>query len=101
MLKRIVLSMCVLGMSNVALADDIAAGKAAAAVCSSCHGPAGISSSELWPNLAGQKKGYLVKQIKAYRDGVRTDPTMSSMAKIIPEDQIENVAAYFSSLKSE
>jgi cytochrome c553 len=52
----------------------------------------------MWPNLAGQKEGYLVKQLKAFRDGVRTDPMMSPMAKPLTDDDIENLAAYFSSL---
>jgi cytochrome c553 len=52
----------------------------------------------MWPNLAGQKEGYLVKQIKAFRDGVRSDPMMSPMAKPLTDADIDNLAAYFSSL---
>jgi cytochrome c553 len=52
----------------------------------------------MWPNLKGQKEGYLIKQLKAFRDGTRTDPMMSPMAKPLTDADIDNVAAYFSSL---
>jgi cytochrome c553 len=78
---------------------DAAAGKAKAAVCAGCHGAAGISANPLWPNLAGQKDAYIVKQLKAFRDGTRSDPMMSPMAKPLSDADIDNLAAYFSSLK--
>lgn len=84
--------------SGAAVAGDVAAGKAKSAVCAGCHGPAGVSANPLWPNLAGQKDAYLVKQLKALRDGTRTDPMMSAMAKPLSDDDIANLAAYFSSL---
>jgi cytochrome c553 len=84
--------------SGAAIAGDAAAGKAKSATCAGCHGPAGISANPLWPNLAGQKDAYLAKQIKAFRDGTRTDPMMSPMAKPLSDDDIANLAAYFSSL---
>lgn len=78
---------------------DPAAGKAKAAVCAACHGPDGISANDLWPNLKGQKYGYMVKQLKAMRDGDRSDPMMTPMAKPLSDEDIENLAAYFSSLQ--
>lgn len=80
-------------------AADIEAGKAKAATCTACHGVEGASSNDLWPSLKGQQKGYLVKQIKAFKSGDRKDPLMSSMAAALTDDDIENVAAYFNSLK--
>jgi cytochrome c553 len=80
------------------LAGDLAAGKSKAASCSGCHGANGISANPLWPNLAGQKEAYLVKQLKAFRDGARSDPMMTPMAKPLSGADIENLAAYFSSL---
>jgi len=78
---------------------DPAAGKAKSATCAGCHGTNGISNNPMWPNLAGQKEAYLAKQIKAFRDGVRKDPAMSSMAKGLSDADIANLAAYFASLK--
>lgn len=97
-LASIVIAGMLLGTSAAALAGDAALGKAKAASCSGCHGPAGISSNPMWPNLAGQKEGYLVKQMKAFRDGTRADPLMAPMAKPLTDADIDNLAAYFSSL---
>ena len=90
-----------LGMANTTTlaAGDAAAGQAKAGICAACHGPTGQSPNELWPNLAGQKPGYLVKQLKALREGTRTDPMMSPMAKPLTDADIDNLAAYFSSQK--
>jgi len=84
--------------ANAAAAADAEAGKAKSATCAACHGGDGTSSNDLWPNLKGQKNGYLVKQIKAFRDGGRTDPMMSSMAKGLSDEDIDNLAAYYSGL---
>lgn len=84
--------------SVTAFAGDAAAGKAKAAACGACHGQNGISTNDIWPNLAGQKQGYIVKQLKAFRDGQRADPMMAPMAAPLADADIDNLAAYFSSL---
>jgi len=80
------------------LAGDAAAGKAKSATCAGCHGPEGVSLNDLWPNLAGQKEGYLMAQIKAFRDGQRSNPMMSPMAAPLSDADIADLAAYYSSL---
>jgi cytochrome c553 len=85
--------------ANVASAGDVAAGKAKAASCGGCHGANGVSAVPTYPNLAGQKEAYLVKQMKAFKDGTRTDPTMNAMAKPLSDEDIANLAAYYASLK--
>jgi cytochrome c553 len=95
----IVLVSVLIFASGTAIAGDVEAGKAKSALCASCHGPAGISLSPLWPNLAGQKEQYLAKQIKAFRDGTRTDAMMAPMVAALSDTDIDNLAAYFSSLK--
>ena len=87
------------GMSNAALAGNIAAGKAKAASCAGCHGAAGISNNPAWPNLAGQQKVYLEKQMRDFRSGKRQDALMTPMAKPLSDTDIKNLAAYYSSLK--
>ena len=84
--------------SAPSIAGDAAAGKAKSATCAGCHGADGISQNDLWPNLAGQKEGYLVAQLKAFRAGERQNPMMSPMAAPLSDDDIANLAAYFSSL---
>ena len=83
---------------QTAMAGDAAAGKSRAAACAACHGAAGISANGMWPNLAGQKEIYLISQLKAFRDGQRKNPMMAPMAAGLSDDDIANLAAYYSSL---
>ena len=85
--------------ANVAFAADAAAGKTKAASCAGCHGVAGISNVPTYPNLAGQKAAYTVKQLKAFKDKTRTDPTMNAMAAPLSDADMANIAAYFEGLK--
>jgi len=80
-------------------AGDKAKGKAKAASCQGCHGAAGISNNPVWPNLAGQKAAYIVKQLKAFKSGSRKDPMMDATSKALSDADIDNLAAYYSSLK--
>jgi cytochrome c553 len=82
-----------------ALAADAGAGKAKAeAVCSACHGINGVSVTDVIPNLAGQKAGYIEVQLKALKDGSRKHQVMGPMAAQLSADDIANVAAFYSSL---
>jgi cytochrome c553 len=85
--------------ANVAFAGDAAAGKAKAASCAGCHGANGISAVPTYPNLAGQKAAYTVKQLQAFKDGSRKDPTMNAMAAPLSEADMANLAAFYESLK--
>ena len=91
----------VLAMSSISVfaAGDINAGKAKSASCAACHGAAGISPSPEWPNLANQKAAYLVNQLKAFKDGSRKSPLMAPMAMSLTEQDMQNLAAYYASLK--
>ena len=84
--------------ATTVFAGDAAAGKSKSASCAACHGGNGISSNDIWPNLAGQKAGYPVAQMKAFRDGQRKNPMMSPMAAPLSDTDIDNLAAYYSSL---
>ncbi len=84
--------------ANAVAAGDAAAGKAKSTTCAACHGLNGISKMPIYPNLKGQKPDYIVKQLKAFKDGTRTDPTMNAMAKPLSEADMANLAAYYSSL---
>jgi cytochrome c553 len=82
-------------------AQDAAAGKAKAAACAMCHGPAGVAVAPDTPNLAGQPASYITEQLKAYRDGSRKHEIMTLMAKPLSDADIANLAAWFSSVKVE
>lgn len=78
---------------------DIAKGKKKSVTCASCHGAKGISAAPIWPNLAGQKAAYMVKQLKDFKSGKRKDPSMGPMAKPLSPKDMEDVSAYYESLK--
>ncbi len=84
---------------GISYGADIAAGKAKSVTCAACHGQKGISQNPMWPNLAGQQAQYLVKQLKDFKSGARKDPSMTAMVAPLSAADIENLAAYFNSLK--
>ncbi len=88
-----------LGSASAMAAGNIEAGKAKAALCMACHGANGISPSPNYPNLAGQKEAYLIKALHEYKDGQRKNATMHAFASMLSNQDIENLAAYYSSLK--
>ena len=53
------------------------------------------------PNLAGQVEPYLAAQLNAYRSGRRTHEVMTLMAKPLSDADIDNLAAWFSSIRIE
>jgi cytochrome c553 len=78
--------------SNV---DDLAK------ACITCHGDKGVSTNTNYPNLAGQKQGYLTKEIKAFRDGKRHNPLMLPFVNKLSDGDITKLAAYFSGQKND
>ena len=92
--------MFILVYASSAPAADPNEGKKKAAVCAACHGIDGISFNPLWPNLAGQQAAYLEKQLKDFREGRRSDPSMNAMAKPLSDEDIANLATYYSSLSA-
>ena len=60
-----------------------------------CHGETGIASNPAWPSLAGQKPGYLVNALKAFRAGLRKDPMMAGVTRGLSDADIANLAAYY------
>jgi cytochrome c553 len=98
-MKKIAIVLLGTLLSLPALAADIEAGKAKTAMCAACHGADGISIMPMYPNLKGQKAAYTEKQLKAFKDGSRQDPTMAPMAATLTDEDMANVAAYYESLK--
>ena len=86
-------------VSNAAAAGDPAAGRKAAAKCQVCHGVDGQSKNPEAPHISGQVERYIVKALKRYQSGEREDPMMSMIVKQLKEEDIANLAAYYSSIK--
>ena len=94
-MRKIVIVALAFMLSPLAMAKD----PAKLALCAACHGKNGIGTQDKYPNLAGQKKGYLVSSMKAYKDGTRNNAEMKPMAATLSPKDIEELATYFSGLK--
>lgn len=79
------------------LAADSKAGEEKAAICAGCHGPSGKSNNPQWPNLAAQQQTYFVNQLEAFKAGSRKNSIMQSMAANLTNEDMANLAVYFSS----
>lgn len=73
-----------------------ARGKAKAAVCAACHGETGASAAPTWPSLAGQHRDYIEHAIAGYKTKVRQDPVMQGQATPLSDQDIRDLAAFFS-----
>ncbi|WP_429235532.1 c-type cytochrome [Aeromonas salmonicida] len=93
------LPLLALAWGHLAKAADIEAGKAKAAVCAACHGVEGKALIPNYPHLAGQNAAYLVKQLKAFKDGSRQEPLMVPFMAPLTEADMENLAAFYATLK--
>ena len=93
----------VLGLSWLApswAAGSAEAGKAKSAVCAGCHGADGNSPMDMWPKLAGQLPEYIKKQLHDFKSGARKNDQMTPMAMPLSEQDIADLAAYFSTQKA-
>lgn len=80
-------------------AGDAARGKEKAAKCKTCHGIDGIAKIPIAPHLAGESQIYLETQLKAFRSGKRVHEMMSVIAKGLTDEDISDVAAWYSSIR--
>jgi cytochrome c553 len=69
--------------------------------CGQCHGATGQGVGKAFPTLAGQSAEYITAQLKAWKDGKRTNDPLHLMTGIsgkLSDDQIAAAAAYYASL---
>jgi cytochrome c553 len=66
--------------------------------CVPCHGANGIARFGEVPILAGQNAPYLLNHLHAFQSGKRTHKEMGYMTRNLTEEEMEAIAAYFSSL---
>jgi cytochrome c553 len=76
---------------------SVEAGRTKSVTCAACHGADGNSVTPDWPTLAGQHASYLVHQLRAFKSGDRTDVTMKPFADMLSDQDMLDIAAYFSS----
>jgi cytochrome c553 len=80
----------------VLAAGDADAGQGKAAICAACHGADGNSVVPNWPKLAGQHSAYLERQLGLIKSGSRPVPEMAGIVISLSDQDIADVAAYFS-----
>jgi len=102
--KLVVSLLLTMGVAGAATAaqtvkGDAAAGQAKTAVCGACHNPDGNSLAPNFPKLAGQGQRYLEKQLHDIKSGKRTVLEMTGMLAPFSDQDLADIAAYFSSQK--
>ena len=75
------------------------AGREKATTCEACHGKDGHSVDPNYPDLAGQYQSYLIKALSDYRAGRRQNAIMASFAGQLSNQDIEDLSAWYASLK--
>ncbi len=85
-----------------ALDGDAERGEQAAGACVACHQADGsgmnVSGGESWPRLAGLPAAYIAKQLHDFQAGRRENTTMMPFANMLDDQQIADVAAYYSEM---
>ncbi len=83
-------------------AGDAARGRQRAAdPCANCHGEAGISETEGVPSLAGMPEEFITLQMILFREQLRNAPPMPEFARGLTDQQVEDLAAFYASLRPE
>ncbi|MCL7931241.1 c-type cytochrome [Halomonas llamarensis] len=82
---------------------DPGRGQTAAATCTACHQADGsgknVPGGESWPRLAGLDAGYIEKQLHDFQAGRRQNASMMPFANMLNDQQIVDVAAYYSQME--
>ncbi len=94
-----VISFVLMVFSAQTFAADAAAGEAKAKTCVACHGANGNSSNADYPSLAAQTPLYIFYQLIQFREGRRSNVQMNTFAEKLSDDDMQDIAAYFSAQK--
>lgn len=95
----VALSVASFAQADVFIDGDAAAGKTKAATCAGCHGVDGNSPAPANPKLAGQNASYIVEQLKHFKSGDRQNATMASMVNALSDQDMADIAVYYSEQK--
>jgi cytochrome c553 len=100
MLKMILIALA-LAAGGAAWAEGAAIPQGArlAGTCAACHGTNGASKGATLPPLAGQPKDALAAALRDFKSGKRQATIMTQIAKGYSDQQIEQLATWFSAQK--
>lgn len=82
--------------SYVFVDGDAEAGKSKIATCTACHAADGNSPLAINPKLAGQNASYLLAQLKHFKSGARENAVMKGMVAPLSEQDMKDIAVYYS-----
>ncbi|WP_329743081.1 cytochrome c [Dyella sp. A6] len=89
-------------VGNAQATGNASKGRTLVYTCAGCHGIPGYTNAYPdypVPKIAGQNEQYIINALNEYKSGDRTYPTMMAQAQSLSEQNIEDIAAYLSSLK--
>ena len=99
---KIIFSAALIALAGIATAaqaeGNAAAGKQKAARCAGCHGQSGQGVAKN-PAIAGMAEADFVKAVNDYKSGARNNAAMKGMTASLKPQDIEDLAAYYASLK--
>jgi cytochrome c553 len=106
-MKNIFILFALIGFSSTSFSAEIIGNPAAAtgknAMCIGCHAIPGYKTAfpEVYrvPMIGGQTAKYIENALKAYRQGSRNHPSMQSVANSLSDQDIADLAAYYSQQK--
>ena len=98
-ISLVALSVALAASGTVFAGGNAAAGKEKSAVCAGCHGADGNSPTAMFPKLAGQHADYMYHSLQAYKSGKRKNPIMSGQVASLSDQDMHDLAAYFSQQK--
>ena len=84
--------------SHGSVQGDAEAGKTKSQPCQACHGADGNGTQDpQYPKIGGQYADYLAKALHDYKSGKRNNPIMAGFAATLSEEDIDDLAAWFTS----
>ncbi len=101
-IKKIIFAMGLCLPLSAMAGGNAEAGAKKSETCKACHGEAGAKPIQPdYPVLAGQHEDYLVAALNQYKSGKRKNASMNGFAAALKPEDIRDLAAYFSSQKSD
>ena len=82
-----------------AAAQNLEAGRKKAETCVACHGPNGNPADGKFPILAAQTARYLYLQLRDFKEGRRSEPTMEPFVKDLTREDMLDLATFFAAQK--
>ncbi|CAH6784316.1 Cytochrome C554 [Vibrio chagasii] len=103
-LTALVMTLVMFPVSAEVNQEQFELGKQKAKVCMTCHGVDGISTQDPYPNLRGQKVGYLISSLKDYQTRERTSGLavlMQQQADTLSDQDIRDISYFYSMVGSD